>query len=45
MYATVSIGATIVHDNDTVSALVKRAEDALRESSETGGNRVSVIHV
>jgi diguanylate cyclase (GGDEF)-like protein/PAS domain S-box-containing protein len=44
LHSTVSIGATIVHDNDTVSALVRRAEDALRESSEAGGNRVAVIN-
>jgi two-component system, cell cycle response regulator len=43
LHATVSIGATIVHDSDTVSSLVGRAEEALRESSGAGGNRVVVI--
>jgi diguanylate cyclase (GGDEF)-like protein/PAS domain S-box-containing protein len=43
LHATVSIGAAVVHDNDTVSALVGRAEEALRESSHAGGNRVVVI--
>jgi diguanylate cyclase (GGDEF)-like protein/PAS domain S-box-containing protein len=43
LHATVSIGATMVHDNDTVSALVSRAEEALRESTAAGGNRVVVI--
>jgi diguanylate cyclase (GGDEF)-like protein/PAS domain S-box-containing protein len=43
LYVTVSIGATIVHDNDTVSSIVSRAEEALRESHGAGGNRVVVI--
>lgn len=40
--ATISIGATMAHDNDTVSSLVARAEQALRESSTGGGNRVVI---
>jgi diguanylate cyclase (GGDEF)-like protein/PAS domain S-box-containing protein len=43
LHATISIGATIVHDGDTVSSLVSRAEEALRESSRAGGNRVVVL--
>jgi diguanylate cyclase (GGDEF)-like protein/PAS domain S-box-containing protein len=39
----ISIGATSAHDHDTVSALVSRAERALRESSAAGGNRVVVV--
>jgi diguanylate cyclase (GGDEF)-like protein/PAS domain S-box-containing protein len=43
LHATVSIGAAVVHDNDTVGSLVGRAEEALRESAHAGGNRVVVI--
>lgn len=43
LHITVSIGATVVHDNDTIGSLVSRAEDALRESSAGGGNRVALI--
>ena len=43
LHATVSIGAAVVNDSDSVSALVNRAEDALRQSSASGGNRVVVI--
>jgi diguanylate cyclase (GGDEF)-like protein/PAS domain S-box-containing protein len=43
LHATVSIGATIGHDSDTVSTVVGRAEQALRESSSMGGNRVVMI--
>lgn len=40
---TVSIGATPALDNDTVGSNVSRAENALRESREAGGNRTVVI--
>ncbi len=43
LHATVSIGAAVANDSDSVSALVGRAEQAMRESSEAGGNRVVVI--
>jgi diguanylate cyclase (GGDEF)-like protein/PAS domain S-box-containing protein len=43
LHATVSIGAAVVHDGDTVRSLVGRAEEALHESSHAGGNRVVVI--
>jgi diguanylate cyclase (GGDEF)-like protein len=43
LHATVSIGAAVAHDSDTVRALVGRAEQALHESSSAGGNRVVVI--
>jgi diguanylate cyclase (GGDEF)-like protein/PAS domain S-box-containing protein len=41
---TISIGATPVLDNDTVGSIVSRAEHALQESVEAGGNRVAVIN-
>ena len=43
LHTTVSIGATVAHDSDTVSTLLARAENALRQSSKMGGNRVVVI--
>jgi diguanylate cyclase (GGDEF)-like protein/PAS domain S-box-containing protein len=43
LHVAISIGATVVHSNDTVSSLVNRAEQALRQSSGTGGNRVTVV--
>lgn len=43
LHVTVSIGATIVHDNDNISTLLARAEQALRKGAEAGGNRVVVI--
>jgi diguanylate cyclase (GGDEF)-like protein/PAS domain S-box-containing protein len=43
LHLTISVGATVVHDNDTVSSLVGRAEAALRDSANGGGNRVAVI--
>jgi diguanylate cyclase (GGDEF)-like protein/PAS domain S-box-containing protein len=43
LYATVSIGATIARDSDTVGSLVGRAEEALCKCAKEGGNRVVVI--
>ncbi len=43
LHAAISIGATVVHSDDTVSTLVNRAEQALRHSSAAGGNRVTVL--
>jgi len=40
---TISVGATVVRDSDTASSLVARAEEAVRESSNGGGDRVVVI--
>jgi two-component system, cell cycle response regulator len=40
---TISMGATPVQDNDTVGSIVSRAEHALRESTEAGGNRLVVV--
>jgi diguanylate cyclase (GGDEF)-like protein len=44
LHATVSIGATVVHDSDSVSSLMHRAEQGLRESAQAGGNRVVVVN-
>ena len=43
LHLTVSIGATVVHDNDSISSLIGRAEQGLRKSSSTGGNRVTIV--
>jgi diguanylate cyclase (GGDEF)-like protein/PAS domain S-box-containing protein len=43
LHLTVSIGATVAHDNDSVSSLIGRAEQGLRKSSSAGGNRVTVV--
>jgi GGDEF domain-containing protein len=43
LHAGVSIGGTMVHDIDTVSSLVGRAEQALLESNREAGNSVVVI--
>lgn len=40
----ISIGATTARDNDSVGSVVSRAEQALRESSAAGGNRVVVVN-
>ncbi len=40
----ISIGATTARGNDSVGSLVSRAEQALRESSAAGGNRVVVVN-
>lgn len=43
IHVTVSVGATPVIDNDTVGSIVSRAEQALRESSGAGINRVALV--
>ncbi|HTP67732.1 MAG TPA: diguanylate cyclase [Dongiaceae bacterium] len=43
LHATASIGATVVHDHDAASSMISRAESALRESSEAGGNRITIV--
>jgi diguanylate cyclase (GGDEF)-like protein/PAS domain S-box-containing protein len=40
---TISIGATVVHDLDTVGSIVGRAEQALRESTSAGGDRFALV--
>ncbi|MGH9572193.1 MAG: diguanylate cyclase domain-containing protein [Candidatus Acidiferrales bacterium] len=39
---TASFGGTIVRHGDSVSSMIERAEAAIGESLQTGGNRVSV---
>jgi diguanylate cyclase (GGDEF)-like protein len=43
LHLTVSVGAAVAHDNDSVSSMVARAEEGLRKSNATGGNRATVI--
>jgi diguanylate cyclase (GGDEF)-like protein/PAS domain S-box-containing protein len=40
---TISMGATPILDNDTVGSIVGRAEHALRQSTDAGGNRVMLV--
>ena len=40
---TVSVGATTACERDTVGTIISRAERALGESSQNGGNRVEMI--
>jgi diguanylate cyclase (GGDEF)-like protein/PAS domain S-box-containing protein len=42
---TVSVGATVVRDLDTVGSMVGRAEKGVAESAAAGGNRVVVVAV
>ena len=42
-HVTVSIGATIACDRDTVGTITGRAERALAQSRDNGGNRVVLI--
>jgi diguanylate cyclase (GGDEF)-like protein/PAS domain S-box-containing protein len=43
LHVTISMGATPAIDNDTIGSIVYRAEQALRESVDSGGNRISVV--
>jgi diguanylate cyclase (GGDEF)-like protein len=43
MRVTVSMGATAALDNDTVGSIVSRAERALKECTDAGGNRVVMV--
>jgi len=40
---TISIGATPAHDMDTAGDMVSRAEQGMRQSSESGGNQLLVM--
>jgi diguanylate cyclase (GGDEF)-like protein/PAS domain S-box-containing protein len=42
LHLTVSVGAAVVHDNDSVSSVIARAEQGLRRSIAGGGNRLTV---
>jgi two-component system, cell cycle response regulator len=43
LHVTISMGATPVLDHDTVGSVVARAEYALRQSTDAGGNRVVLV--
>ena len=43
LHVTIAVGATVAHDHDAASSIISRAESALRESSDAGGNRVAVL--
>jgi two-component system, cell cycle response regulator len=43
VHVTISTGATPALDNDTVGSMLSRAEQALRESSERGGNHAALV--
>jgi len=40
--ATVSIGTTVVRENDTVDSIVKRADDLMYQSKQKGKNTVTI---
>lgn len=42
LYVTISIGATVVNDNDTSDSLIKRADTLLYESKTSGRNCVTL---
>jgi diguanylate cyclase (GGDEF)-like protein/PAS domain S-box-containing protein len=42
LQVTVSIGATMVNDEDTVETLIKRADTLMYESKKTGRNRLTL---
>jgi len=42
-HVSISMGAAPGHDQDTVGSIVNRAEQGMRESSEAGGNRLTLI--
>ena len=41
LHITISIGATLVHDDDDMEALIKRADMLLYKSKQSGRNRVT----
>jgi diguanylate cyclase (GGDEF)-like protein/PAS domain S-box-containing protein len=43
MRVTISVGATAVLDNDTVGSIMSRAERALTQCAEAGGNSVVLV--
>lgn len=42
LHVTISIGATLVHDDDTIESLVKRADILLYKSKTAGRNRLTI---
>ncbi|MBN1833361.1 MAG: GGDEF domain-containing protein [Deltaproteobacteria bacterium] len=42
LYVTVSVGATVVNDNDTIDSLIKRADTLLYQSKAAGRNRLAM---
>jgi diguanylate cyclase (GGDEF)-like protein len=42
LHVTVSIGATMVRDDDTIDSLVKRADALMYESKQSGRNRLTM---
>jgi len=42
MHVTISIGATLVNDNDTIDSLIKRADSLLYMSKERGRNCLTI---
>ncbi|MDO9068335.1 MAG: sensor domain-containing diguanylate cyclase [Deltaproteobacteria bacterium] len=42
LHVTISIGATLVHDDDTIESLVKRADILLYKSKAAGRNRLTI---
>lgn len=41
-FVTISIGATLVKEEDTIDAILKRADEMLYKSKENGRNRVTL---
>jgi len=42
LYVTISIGATLVNNNDTIDSLIKRADTLLYESKTSGRNYLTI---
>ena len=42
LHVTISIGATLVHDDDTIDSLIKRADTLLYQSKNAGRNRLTI---
>jgi diguanylate cyclase (GGDEF)-like protein/PAS domain S-box-containing protein len=42
LHVSISIGATLVRDNDTIETLIKRADTLLYESKRAGRNRLTI---
>ncbi len=43
LHATISVGATLAIDNDTIESLFSRADTAMYKSKDTGRNRVTFV--